>query len=248
MQRAKLLLAAAGFAAFLLFLVARAPASLLARQLPPALSLAGIDGTIWSGRAAAVSLQGRPLGAAAWSCRPWRLLMLEWACRLQLKPAGGELSAQLAGNLHGDMEAREVTGRLPLAWFEGLVATAGWSGWLEADVRRVRVASGLPFDAEGRLYLRALQAPGPDGAALGDFEVLIGQGTVGTGTLSARLRDLGGPLRVRGTLTLEQDRSYLVRGEVAPGPGAGDAIFDTLAFLGPPDSLGRRPFTVEGKL
>jgi hypothetical protein len=35
---------------------------------------------------------------------------------------------------------------------------------------------------------------------------------------------------------------------VAPGPGAGPAIFDTLAFLGPPDDLGRRPFTIEGTL
>jgi hypothetical protein len=37
-------------------------------------------------------------------------------------------------------------------------------------------------------------------------------------------------------------------GDAAPGPGAGPAIFDALGFLGPPDSQGRRPFTIEGTL
>jgi hypothetical protein len=76
----------------------------------------------------------------------------------------------------------------------------------------------------------------------------MGEGSVGTGGINGRLRDLGGPLRVRGTIELATDGSYLLKGEAAPGPGAGPAIFDTLAFLGPPDSLGRRPFTIEGSL
>ena len=96
--------------------------------------------------------------------------------------------------------------------------------------------------------MRSLKAPGSGGALLGDFELTIGEGAVGTGTLTGRLSDLGGPLRVRGTIELKPDRSYFVSGEVAPGPGAGPAIFDTLGFLGPPDSTGRRPFTVEGTL
>ena len=83
---------------------------------------------------------------------------------------------------------------------------------------------------------------------LGDFELVVGEGSVGTGALSGRLRDLGGPLRVRGAIELQRDGRYLMSGEAAPGPGAGPAIFDTLAFLGPPDNLGRRPFTIEGSL
>ncbi len=124
----------------------------------------------------------------------------------------------------------------------------GWTGRLELEIVRVRIVEGLPRDAEGRLFVRSLRAPGPGGAELGDFELTIGEGAVGTGTLTGRLADLGGPLRVRGTIELKRDRSYFVSGEVAPGPGAGPAIFDTLSSLGPPDSAGRRPFSVEGTL
>lgn len=244
----RVLLVAAGIVAFAVFLVALMPATLLMRWLPAGIAAAGLDGTIWSGRASSVSMHGRSIGPTAWSCRPWRLPFLEWSCRVELRPPGGVVSIALAGDFDGVFEGRELAGRLPIPLLEGFVSPAGWTGWLELDVDRLRVANGRATDAEGRVVVRGLRAPGPDGAILGDFELLIGKGAVGTGTLTGRLRDLGGPLRVRGTIELTDDRSYLMSGEAAPGPGAGAAIFDTLAYLGPPDSLGRRAFTVEGSL
>jgi general secretion pathway protein N len=243
------LLVAAGIAAFLVFVIARVPAAVLTRWLPPGVAVAGLDGTIWSGRASSVSLQGRVLGSASWSCRPWPLLVFEWSCRVMLQPSGGQVSVSLSGDFDADeIEARDLTGNLPIAFLEGIVRPAGWTGRLDLEVARARIANGMPQDAEGKLFVRGLKGPGPDGALLGDFELTIGEGAVGTGTLTGRLSDLGGPLRVRGTIELKRDRSYFVSGEVAPGPGAGPAIFDTLAFLGPPDISGRRPFTVEGTL
>ena len=243
------LLVAAGVAAFLVFTIALVPASVLTRWLPPGVAVVGLDGTIWSGRASSVNLQGRDLGAASWSCRPWPLLVFEWSCRVTLQPSGGQVSASLSGDFDAnEIVARELTGSLPIAFLEGIVTPAGWTGRLDLEVARARIANGLPQDAEGKLFVRALKAPGPSGALLGDFELTIGEGAVGTGTLTGRLNDLGGPLRVRGTIELKRDRSYFVSGEVAPGPGAGPAIFDTLGFLGPPDSTGRRPFSVEGTL
>ena len=243
------LLVAAGIVAFLVFLIAMVPATVLTRWLPPGIALAGLDGTIWSGRASSLSLEGRDLGAANWSCRPWPLLVFEWSCRVSLQPFGGQLETVLSGNFDTDeIEARDLTGSLPITFLEAMVTPKGWTGRLELDVATARIAGGLPQDAEGKLYVRALKAPGPGGALLGDFELTIGEGAVGTGTLTGRLIDLGGPLRVRGTVELKRDRSYFLSGEVAPGPGAGPSIFDTLVFLGPPDNSGRRPFSVEGTL
>ena len=243
------LLVAAGIVAFLVFLIARVPATMLMRWLPPGVALAGLDGTIWSGHASSLGLQGRDLGAITWSCRPLPLLTLEWSCLVGLSPAGGQIEAALSGNFKTDeIEARDLTGNLPITFLEGIVTPRGWTGRLELAVASTRIAGAMPQDADGKLYVRALKAPGPGGAMLGDFELTIGEGAVGTGTLTGRLNDLGGPLHVRGTIELKRDRSYFVSGEVAPGPGAGPSIFDTLGFLGPPDSSGRRPFSVEGSL
>jgi general secretion pathway protein N len=221
---------AAGVAAFLVFLVAMVPAKQLAGRMPPGLAMTGVGGTIWSGRAADFAVNGKSLGGLGWFCRPWTLLMLEWSCHVTLHPAGGEILADLSGG------------------FEGIATPPGWTGTLELDVERLRIVNQRPEEATGTLFVRALKAPGARGELLGDFQLVVGEGAVGTDTLTGRLTDLGGPLRVRGAIELKRDGSYLMSGEAAPGPGAGPAIFDTLAFLGPPDDLGRRPFTIEGTL
>lgn len=241
------LLVTGGIIAFLAFLIAQVPATVLTRWLPPGVALSGLDGTIWSGRASDLSLQGRAMGAANWSCSPWPLLKLEWSCRVALRPPGGAVSAWLSGDFNGgEIEARDLSGQLPITNFEGIATPRGWTGQLELAVARARIAGGLPQDAEGKIVVRGLKAPGPGGTLLGDFELTMGEGAVGTETLTGRLADLGGPLRVRGTIELKRDRSYFASGEASPGPGAGPEIFDALGFLGPPDLAGRRPFSVEG--
>ncbi len=239
-------LVAAGIAAFLVFLVAMVPATQVTRRLPAGLVMTGVSGTIWSGRATGLAVEGRKFGAVAWFCRPWRLLLLEWSCHVTLSPSGGEVSADMSGWFGDEIVGSNITGQMPISAFEGFVTPRGWTGVLELDVDEVRIVERRPADAAGTLFVRALRAPGPGGQQLGDFELVVGEGAVGTGALSGRLRDLGGPLHVRGAIELQRDGRYLMSGDAAPGPGAGPAIFDTLAFLGPPDNLGRRPFTIEG--
>ena len=241
-------LIAAGIAAFLVFMVAMVPASQLARRMPAGVVMSGASGTIWSGRGRALAVNGRPLGGIAWSCSPWRLLVLHWSCHVTLNAAGGEVSGDLSGGLGNEVTGESIRGRLPIKAFEGLVTPHGWSGELELDLAEIRIVKQRPAAANGTLYVRNLRAPGANGQILGDFELVVGEGTVGSNALNGRLRDLGGPLHVRGAAELGQDGHYLLSGEAAPGPGASPAIFDTLDFLGSPDSQGRRPFTIEGRL
>lgn len=241
-------LIAAGVAAFLVFLIAMVPASQLTKRLPQGLALTGVGGTIWSGSASQLKVHGQALGGVRWSCRPWRIFLLEWSCRVTLNPPGGEINGDLTSGLDGVIEGRQLSGQAPISAFEGIATPAGWTGLLELNLERLRIVAGRPAEADGTVFVRALKAPGADGDQLGDFELIIGEGAVGTDTLTGRLRDLGGPLRVRGAIELASDGNYVMSGEVAPGPGAGPSIIDTLAFLGPPDSQGRRPFAIEGSL
>lgn len=224
------------------------PASQLARRLPAGIELDGVGGTVWSGRARSLAVKGRALGGLQWSCRPWTLLALRWSCSAKLSPRGGEISGDLSGDFGDEVAAENLKGRVPIAAFEGIATPRGWTGDLELDLEALRLIGSRPAAATGTLFLRRLRAPGAGGQLLGDFELTVGEGTVGGESLNGRLRDLGGPLRVRGSIELEQDGRYLLTGEASPGPGAGPAIFDTLRFLGSPDGQGRRPFTIEGSL
>jgi general secretion pathway protein N len=242
------LLVAAGVAAFLVFLVAMVPAGQLAGRLPAGVELSGLGGTIWSGQAGSLTVNGRALGALAWSCRPWPLVVLEWSCRLTLEPPGGGLTGELSGDFGGDIVAEDVRGRVPVSLFEGGTTPRGWSGELELDLAQVHVVDRRPAAARGTIFARGLRASGPNAQLLGDFELVVGEGTVGGAALNGRLRDLGGPLHVRGAVELDASGRYFLTGDAAPGPGAGPAIFESLSFLGPPDAQGRRPFAIEGTL
>lgn len=248
MHRSKILIAA-GAAAFLLFMVAFLPASLALRYLPAEIELRGVSGSVWWGRAAEVTLRGQPLGALRWSNRPWRLLLLEADYGLRLEPAGGAVTLDVRTRGGGRVELRRIRGGFPVAAVAGIVGPDGWAGAVELAIDRLVLRDRYPVSAAGTVTVRQLKAPGEGGANIGDFELTLGQGAVGGEGIAGRLRDLdNGPMRVRATLELAPDRSYLISGEVAALADAGPAVVNTLAFLGPPDSLGRRPFAIEGTL
>jgi len=249
------MLIAAGTAAFLVFLVAFLPASLLLRVLPPGVSLSQVSGTVWRGRAESVSIRMkstggfRRIGAVSWRNRPWRLPFLELAYAVELRPADGAVQLEVAAASGGKVILENVNGSFPLLAVDGLFAPAGWTGTVELGVQRLVLKSGFPSSAAGTIVVRDLASPAPRGAAIGGFELALGEGAVGSEVITGRLRDLGSSaMRVRGTIELRPDRSYLMSGEVAPGPEASAELSRSLSFLGPPDSLGRRPFTIEGTL
>lgn len=262
MRRRPALLVAAGIAAFLLFLVALMPARVLLRFVPPQVSLSGVSGTVWRGKADSVSLHAvagstlvrgsKPIGSLRWSFRPWRLAALELSYRVELKPPGGQLAMNVSLGRGGLLRLGDVKGSFPVAAVDQIVAPAGWRGTVELDVARLDLSSqtGFPTAADGTATVRHLTAAGPGGIDIGSYELTLGQGAVGTReAIAGRLRDLGdGPMRVRGTLKLNVDGSYLLSGDVTAMAGAGPAVLNTLVFLGPPDSLGRRQFGIEGTL
>jgi len=249
MRRTRLLIAA-GVAAFLVFLVAFLPASMLLRFVPPDISLSGVSGTLWRGAAASIAIKGTPLGRLRWTSRPWRLLLLQAQYRVQLEPADGAVDMIVTLGRDGRLDVSRMTGHFPVAAVYGLIAPPGWTGTVELDVDEVALESGFPVAAEGVVRVRDLTSTtGPREVNLGSFELLLGEGAVGTESISGRLRDLDdGPMKVRATIELDRNRRYLMSGEVAAGPEAGPAILRTLSFLGPADSLGRRPFSIEGTL
>jgi general secretion pathway protein N len=249
MRRTRLLIAA-GVAAFLVFLVAFLPASMLLRFVPAEVSLSGVTGTIWRGAAASIAVKGTPLGRLRWSNRLWRLLLLQAEYRVVLEPQDGAIDMLVTLGRDGRLDISQITGDFPVSAVYGLVAPEGWAGTVELHVERVTILSGFPVSAAGVVQVRNLiSSAGPREVNLGSFELLLGEGAVGSDSISGRLRDLGeGPMKVRATIELDRNRRYLMSGEVAAGPDAGPAILRTLSFLGPPDSLGRRPFSIEGTL
>src|SRR5688572_16876313 len=94
-----LMLALLGAAAFIIFLVCTAPASLLANAIQRAapVELEGVSGTLWHGAAQRVTAPDLELGPLNWRLHGWRLLLGQVSLSLEI-PAG-------APNLSGKADA-----------------------------------------------------------------------------------------------------------------------------------------------
>lgn len=243
-MRKALPLVVAGITAFLLTLLVTLPAGVVAKVLPPTITLGVTDGTLWNGRAESLVVGGQPLGGLEWTLRPLNLFAGRLAFDGKLVRSDGRASGRVALGIGGRLSARNLEVQLPLTAFPTGVAPRGWSGAVHARLQSLDMGPRSAPQIVGSVELRGLQAPAPGGAAIGSYAVTFPP--VAGEKLVGQIKDLEGPMQVNGTVTIGADRSYVVEGMVAPRAGAPKAVTDTLKYLGAPDAQGRRPFSLAG--
>jgi len=112
------------------------------------------------------------------------------------------------------------------------------AGMLEALARALpKVFAGL---RQERNAMQVLQLQDSVGAAFARFYAIS---TDVKGEQMARLKDLGGPLAVEGTVKFTDEPGVVVDGLVAPRSTASQDLQNQLRILGTPDAQGRRPFS-----
>ncbi len=248
----------AWFALALLALLAVAlvalPAGLAAYALPAGLQASDFSGTIWHGAAEHVRLRGRELGAVEWQLHPAALFTLELAADVRWVTRGFVLDGRLAANPHG-LHALDVTGGGPIEDLGVLGAPAGWRGQASVHLSRLDL---VRVDGTWRLGALAADARIEDlagaalagGASLGNYTLHAPATSAdAAGTVTARIRDGGGPLDLDAVLTYSTREARGVlsgtvreRGNV---PAALHARIEELASVRPRDSSGRIPIDLE---
>jgi hypothetical protein len=240
------LLLALGVLAFCGFMVAFLPASSMTGLLPASMRADGLTGTVWSGRAQSVRAGHMMLGAMTWRCSALRLFVARLDCDMALDLSPGRVDARVVVTPRGIVSVSHLRGTVPLASAAALGIPQGWSGQLRFEDVGAVMDSGRPTALAGTIVATDLRPPHRPGAMLGSYAIELGEGFSTPGVPGGRLRNLDGPLSLRGTLRIEPAGSYLAQGEIAPVPGAPDDLLQALTFLGPPDSSGRRSFSLEG--
>jgi len=242
-RRSTLLLC--GGAAFLIALIATLPVSLIAGHIGPRLALTGAYGSIWSGGADQVSLDGAPLGALEWTAHPLSLLRGRLAYHLVVTQPAGHLSGDVAVGLGGAIEASGVEFSLPINALTAIKRPDSWQGAVSGRVDHALVENGWPTALSANLILTGLRPPGA-AFELGSYALELDPAASKPDTIVGRIKDVSAPLTVRAQLAVKRDRSYLIEGEVTPKPGTPPTIANQLVFLGPADQLGRHSFSVTG--
>lgn len=243
-------LALLGLLAFLILLVTTLPARVLLDRIP-GVEATGVGGSIWSGRADALAVQGFALGRVEWRLFALPLLRGRLDVDATISPPDGNGSARCLIGMNQRAHCSRVVANLPLEFLPLSSLPQGWTGRIEANFTELNIERGWPTAARGQLEVRDLNRPTNAGAtSFGSYKlVLPAPDTQATeGALIGALSDTGGPLNVVGTLRLSADRSYVIDGRVAARNDAPTEIARSLEYLGTPDSQGRREFSLAGTL
>lgn len=244
MQARTLLLLA--LVAFVLTIAVRAPARWLLASFPPNVQCIP-DGTLWSGRCAPLMISGVSLSSVHWQLKPLQLLRGRFAAQLHSEDPRAVVDVDAAMQRDGSGELSNLNARIDVG--AGLLPLfpEGWSGELVAALPAVSLKSGSVSAVTGTITLRGLHEQNPT-VDLGSYELkFVDPGNGRDRSVSAVLRDIGGPLSVSGRLQLQGNGNYELSGFAATRPGADDQLSGALEFLGPADARGRRPFTLSGK-
>jgi general secretion pathway protein N len=231
-------LAVGGLVVYFLYLVVSStPATLLSwgvMKAVPQLSVAGVTGTLWNGKAAGVrlNLDGNPplsLGPLSWRLSPWNLALFK-AC-LDIK--NEKINGGLCRGVTGASQINNLQLELPAALAGLFVRESGASvdGDLSLMIERASLKSNLDIgELKGNLSWRGAKVSVNGMAfALGDFAADLKAD--GAGGLKAQVSDLSGPIKVNLEAGYKIGQSPKVSGEINPSEQAPAAIRDALSLF-----------------
>ncbi len=242
-MRRSILLALIGF---VLVLLVRFPARWVSPLLPHGLHCQQLAGSAWSGSCAGMTNNGSPLGDLTWDWHLLQLLRGRLDLGLDLTNGDNYVRGDVGLGFGGAIHARDVSLDVPLT--SALVSSlpAGAHARLLGRLSRIEWTGKFLADLQGELNIQDLV--GSQGLAFGNYQATFAPPTApgSTDALSGMVHDTGGPLALEATLQLNHDPGYVLQGRVAARPAASPDIVDVLKYLGSPDAMGRRPFSLAG--
>lgn len=247
--------AAIGLGLYILFLIANAPASLLAWALARAsdntVTLQAVTGTLWRGsgelfytRPHASSLS---LGRGTWSLNPWWIFMARVGLTLDLKNAEVIFKSDGTLGMNG-ATVRNLDIRFPASLVPTVyppAALAGPSGEVRITTKEFAFTRN---DMDGQVIILWVNAATTvsNVKPLGDYRL---QATGNGSSLSFALTTDRGELNLAGQGAWAMDaRKLQVSGTATPSPKSAPTLDPLLRLMGGDQGEGRRSFAIDVSL
>jgi hypothetical protein len=228
-----------GLACYLLALLLTFPASLAIRLFAPeTLGVQSPRGSVWSGSAAAASFGGYYFGKTDWSFRPFELLRGRIAYHIESQGPDGFVNGVFALTPGGDLRISGLSGTASIQALSPLLPpelpASLFKGRVQLELDDLHVADGWPQSAHGRVELMDLTflAPPQPPELLGNYAMDLD--TADGEPLRGSFKDVTAPLEIKGTLTLNADRTYDLQCTARAKPNASANLRQSIPLICPP--------------
>lgn len=219
---------------------------------PADVSVFGVSGTVWEGRARIIRIGNMQLRNSEWDLSILRLFTGRLAGDFKTRWSGGFMEGFGSIGVSGTVSLRDATLSMDISMLDNLMGVGNIGGQLSARLAELELMDNWPQRLVGTGEVRNLtsammgqgrpQTLGSigfnfDTSTETDSEVVTGQ-----------LRDTGGPLELSGTLVLTPPGNYELKTRIKARPGAAPALLNNLSFLGAADPDGSRLFQLAGSI
>ena len=242
-----------GLNAYLAFTINQFPAAIAYRWFAPSeLSLAGIEGTIWSARARLGSIGQFSFESLKWEFNPAQLFLLRIAGEVEANFLGGFINTRVSFSSNETL-LTTLRGGTTMATLRDFLPIRGTEGQIDLDLEEVSFIDAWPTHAKGTITLRNVAVP-PLVSNTNDTLIQLGNhliilNEIPDGGLGGSFSDQGGPIESSGSWMLNVNRNFLIEGVLRARPNADVALIQGINFMtSEPDEAGNREFSFAGSL
>jgi hypothetical protein len=202
-------------------------------------TIAGVSGTVWSGKAQQVISDNPALVASnvQWRFQPAAIVSGNTAAAVEFEVLGGNGNGNVARHLtSGDVSVTDGTFRMPaanLAQFLPL-PIVDFGGNILADIDFLELENNLLTETKGTVIWRDAQVTGGLQAALGQV-ILDVEPQAGDGVQAhiAKISNADGDLEIDGEMQIDINGNYKADVRLKPTASANQGLAGVLGSLGP---------------
>jgi len=237
---------AAGLVTLVLGLIIFFPARVAYHWFAPqSISLAGIEGSIWSGNAREAQASGIYLSDVVWRMRPLALFSGKLGFELKASPSGGFVECNVGLGIGGTVLLTNLKAALSLQELQQSTAIPGLDGKVNATFERLLLENGIPLAADGIMEVADLVAPMVLGSSIGGYRAEFFTQESG---VMASVEDTDGVADLAGSLQISSDGSFQFIAQIAAKNNTPAILRQQMALLGSANERGQRELRLEGKL
>lgn len=218
---------------YFVFLIATIPAKpvidLLNDNSP--VSVKGVSGTLWNGKAYVISFEDVRLKKTEWSFNVWKLFIGSIAIDISSNFSDNDVSAEIGtsflgryfvNNLSAKITAQEAAqiAQIPLVQLDGVIS-------LNIDHAQWKLGE-LPL-ATGEIKWTGATVTVTDTASLGNVSILLNESE--QQLLNAEIKNQGGDIKINGTAELIPEADYSVDIKLSPTATANNNTIKSLGLF-----------------
>ena len=238
-------------ASYFLFLIATVPAKPFVELLNDngIVSIQGISGTLWNGRARAIDIDNiAQLDNTKWSLSGWKLLLGKITIDIDTQYSGRDLTAEIGSSFLGRLFVNDLATDITAENVAKLanIPIAQLSGLISIDIEHAHWKQGELPSAKGIINWKDATVTVAESASLGNVTIILDESD--NQLLTADIKNQGGDIKINGDAKLVPEADYAVNITLLPMASANNNIKQSLKLFSKKQNNGSYLINNKGSL